>query len=357
MHVIIDSIDKRMTVPAIDYLVRNGYEVHGLCFNGCRPLNPGRLKKIHYLDRTSISSDLTGVLSGYEPGDVLITGNPLVMKAVSMIKPDIRYLIPLQESIDRAVDKRLVHQLAVELGIRVPAELEEPDYPMIVKLNISENAPYKPADRYRIVRSERELREAQEFISANADNLILQEYVDGASVGVSMLLDEQSNLVDFIVHERLLEYPVSGGPSAACRSVVNAELAHAAYRLLRALNWKGIAMVEFKGGAFIEINPRFWGSMPLLFIAKSDFFNHYIKILQNDYEAITPERTLYRPNKIMTYFPQGILSVLRLLRSGKFGKAANGLKTLARGKEGLFRLRNPAPFFRYLKSLLCQKAQ
>ncbi len=357
MRIIIDSIDKRMTVPAIDYLVRMGYEVHGLCFDTRRPLNPGKLKKVHYINRETITGDLSDVLSGFEAGDILIAGNPLVIEAVNMLKPHIRYLLSSQDSIEKAGNKKLVRQLAVGLGIRVPAELDTPVYPMIVKLNISENAPYKPVDRYRIIRSERELKEAQPFMRAHADNLIMQEYVDGPSVGVSMLLDEQSNLVDFIVHERLLEYPVSGGPSAACRSIANEPLAQASYRLLHALNWKGIAMVEFKGEALIEINPRFWGSMPLLFIAQSDFFLNYINILQDRHETITPEQTAYQLNKIMVYFPQGFLSVLGLIKSGKIRRAADGLKTLVRGKEGLFRCNNPGPFFRYLKTLIIRNSE
>lgn len=352
MRIIIDSIDKRMTVPAIDYLVRIGYEVHGLCFDTGKPLNPGNLKKIHYIGRDAAARQLTEILSAYDESDILIAGNPVVIEAVNAVKPAVSYLLSTQDSIEKAGNKKAVNQIAGALGIRVPAGLETPDYPMIVKLNISENAPYKPADRYRIIRDARDLAKAQPFLSTHADNLIMQEYVDGKSVGVSMLLDGQSNLVDFIVHERLLEYPVTGGPSAACRSIVHTQLAHAAYKLLRELNWKGIAMVEFKGDALIEINPRFWGSMPLLFISKSDFFLNYIKILQNRHTVITPEQIPYQPNRTMVYFPQGFLSVLNLLKSMKIRRAAGGFKTLIVGKEGIFRLKNPKPFFKYLRSLL-----
>ena len=355
MRIIIDSTDKRMTVPAIDYLIRAGYEVHGLCFEADRPLNRGKLKKNHFISRHAVIHDLTEIFSGYDPGDILIAGNPVVIEAVNIIKPRIKYLLSSQESIEKAGDKKNLQQLAAALGLRVPKELREPSFPMIAKLNVSENTNRKPAERYRIIRNENELEAARPFMSQNANNLILQEYVDGPSVGVSMLLDEQSNLVDFIVHERLLEYPVSGGPSAACRSIINTQLTHAAYRLLRGLNWKGIAMVEFKGDALIEINPRFWGSMPLLFIAKSDFFENYIKTLQNRYAVIAPEQLPYRPDKVMVYFPQGFLSVVNLLKIKKIRRAARGLKLLFTGKEGIFRVNNPLPFFKYLLSLILKK--
>lgn len=357
MRIIIDSTDKRMTVPAIDYLVTSGYEVHGLCFDSDRALNPGKLKKIHYIHRETAAEQLTDVFSGYSCDDILIAGNPIVIKAVNTIRPTIRYLLSSQENIEKAGNKKYLQQMAATLGIPVPKELTAPGYPMIAKLNVSENVQLKPADRYRIIGNENELKAAGPFLSAYADNLLLQEYVDGPSIGVSMLLDEQSNLVDFIVHERLLEYPVSGGPSAACRSIANAPLAHSAYRLLRALDWKGMAMVEFKGETLIEINPRFWGSMPLLFIAKSDFFGNYIKILQNKQTVITPDQMPYQANKIMVYFPQGVLSVLNTLKLKQIKKAAKGLKTLLTGREGIFRFRNPKPFFRYLYTLCLQRSR
>lgn len=352
MRIIIDSTDKRMTVPVIDYLAQAGYEVHGLCFSGDRPLNREKLKKIHYISRRNTVQELSEIFIPYDPCDVLIAGNPDVIEAVNLIKPKLKYLLSTQESVGKAVNKRELCVIADGLGLRVPREYHEPCCPMIVKLNVSENARGKPAERYRIIHNDSELEAARPFMTRNADNLIMQEYVEGPSVGVSMLLDEESNLVDYIVHERLLEYPVTGGPSAACRSIVDTPLAEQAYRLLRALGWRGIAMVEFKGGALIEINPRFWGSMPLLFTAKSAFFENYIKSLYKRHAVITPEQAPYLPYKIMVYFPQGLLSVLSLLRLGEIRKAASGLKILILGKEGIFRLSNPKPFFRYLRTLI-----
>lgn len=356
MRIIIDSTDKRMTVPVIDYLVGLGYEVHGLCFDTDRPLNPGKLAKCHTIRRETAAGDLRGILGAYAPDDILIAGNPVVIAAVNSIKPDVKYLLASQESIDSAGNKKSLMRLAESLGIRTPKELQAPAVPMIAKLNVSENTHLKPAERYRIIQTEKDLNDAASFIARHEGNLIMQEYVEGPSRGVSMLLDEQSNLVDFIVHERRLEYPISGGPSAACQSIADAALADKAYRLLRALDWVGVAMVEFKGEALIEINPRFWGSLPLLFTAKSDFFGNYINILQHRHTVISPERVLYRPGKTMVYFPQGFLSVLDLLKSKQLGKAAGGLKTLLMGREGIFRMNNPKPFFRYLHALFQRKS-
>lgn len=348
MPIIIDSTDKRMTVPVIDYLVNLGYEVHGICFVNETPLNAKKLKKVHYVHKNTVFNELKAVFLDYNQEDILIAGNPTIIETVNRLKPNCKYLLPSLESIDKASNKRELQLIADSLGINTPKELSEPSFPIIVKLNVSEKVTLKPSERYRIIKNESNFAAAESFMKENEGNLIMQKYVEGASSGVSMLLDEHSNLVDYIVHERLLEYPISGGPSAACKSIENTDLAKTAYTLLKALNWKGIAMVEFKGDYLIEINPRFWGSMPLLFVAGSDFFTNYVKILQNQHIVINPNDIKYEPSKVMFFFPQGLLSVIGLLKAKKVSKALNGIKTLIHGKEGIFRFKNPRPFFKYL---------
>src|SRR5690606_14488164 len=68
------------------------------------------------------------------------------------------------------------------------------------------------------------------------------------------------------------------GGSSYRRSVeLDPEMLDAARRLIRTLNYTGVAMVEFKLNrqtgkwVFIEINGRFWGSLPLAISAGVDF--------------------------------------------------------------------------------------
>jgi predicted ATP-grasp superfamily ATP-dependent carboligase len=79
------------------------------------------------------------------------------------------------------------------------------------------------------------------------------------------------------MHKRLREYPVTGGASTLRVSTWNKRLAEYSIKLLREMNWQGVAMVEFKlneknGSAnLIEVNGRFWGSLPLAVNAGVDF--------------------------------------------------------------------------------------
>ena len=109
------------------------------------------------------------------------------------------------------------------------------------------------------------------------DYPLVQEYIPGHGVGVEVLMRNGEPVVLF-QHERLREYPPSGGRSVYCRSVALDEtLCSQAVALLRAMSWDGIAMVEYRYDAatgrygLMEVNGRFWGSLALAIHSGADF--------------------------------------------------------------------------------------
>jgi predicted ATP-grasp superfamily ATP-dependent carboligase len=105
--------------------------------------------------------------------------------------------------------------------------------------------------------------------------VLLQEYYAGVGEGVELLLHAGRPLAAF-QHRRLREVPIHGGASALRESVpLDPTLYDYAVRLLGALRWTGLAMVEFKIGAqgpkLMEINGRVWGSLPLAVFSGMDF--------------------------------------------------------------------------------------
>lgn len=355
--ILIDNIDKRMTAPLVDYLTEEGYEVSGVAFTGSAAIS-NRLRRVFLISKENIKSDVSKVFSNFSEDDCLLVGNPLIIEAVNEIKPKIKHIVPNQQTISKVTDKRRLMEFARNLGISVPKS-DSSEYPLIIKLNDSENTGLKPEQRYKIVNSDEEYRKALDLMGAGGklsggadENILVQQYVTGNGFGVSMLLDRDSNLADYIMHERLLEWPVAGGPSAICVSRYNSEKVHEAYKLLKKLKWTGYAMVEYKGDHLIEINPRFWGSMPLLFIAKSHFFKNYIKILDNIHDNIDVTVIPYRLDKIMYFFPQAVLGVIALVMKGRPGKALKSLIDIVIGREGIFSFKNPVPFINYMKSLV-----
>jgi predicted ATP-grasp superfamily ATP-dependent carboligase len=74
----------------------------------------------------------------------------------------------------------------------------------------------------------------------------------------------------------LREVPITGGASSFRESVpLDPLLFDYSVRLLAALDWTGLAMVEFKlgpqGPRLMEINGRIWGSLPLAVKSGMDF--------------------------------------------------------------------------------------
>lgn len=106
---------------------------------------------------------------------------------------------------------------------------------------------------------------------------MIQEKVIGPGTGLFTLFKDDHHLALFS-HKRLREKPPSGGVSVVCESVaLDEEMVEAAQKLLAAVAWQGVAMVEFKrdvrdGQAkLMEINGRFWGSLQLAISSGVDF--------------------------------------------------------------------------------------
>jgi protein-tyrosine-phosphatase/predicted ATP-grasp superfamily ATP-dependent carboligase len=109
-----------------------------------------------------------------------------------------------------------------------------------------------------------------------ARNLI-QECCTGAGLGVEVLFHHGEAVAAF-QHRRLKELPATGGVSVlAIAEKIDPHLLDQSIRLLRALEWEGVAMVEFLFDAvtgtatLMEVNGRYWGSLPLAVHAGVDF--------------------------------------------------------------------------------------
>ena len=99
---------------------------------------------------------------------------------------------------------------------------------------------------------------------------IIQKRIYGDAVGVGMLFNHGELRAKFS-WKRLQEFPEDGGTSVIRESIRAPEEEAYAQKLLEFFNWHGVAMVEFKGGHIIEVNPRFWGSLQLAIDSGVDF--------------------------------------------------------------------------------------
>ena len=185
-----------------------------------------------------------------------------------------------------ARDKLKVLKRADTLGIPIPKtyeinNLEEAEtlakqlkYPLVVKPRVGSGSA-----GVQYVNQPSQLAPSLVWLFRSGQLPLLQEKLpsDGAGIGASFLLDEEGQVRASFIHRRIREYPVKGGPSTLRQSILHNQVRDDGSRLLQDLHLTGVAMVEFKidsrdGKAkLLEVNPRFWGSLPLAINAGVNF--------------------------------------------------------------------------------------
>lgn len=194
------------------------------------------------------------------------------------------------DGIARASDKAAVLTLAETLGVPTPrtrivnnteeaGDVAAWTYPVVIKPARSrvlvDGVWHSTAVSYAADATELSVslaaKPAAEF------PLLLQERIVGPGVGI-FLCRHHDHITGVFSHRRLREKPPSGGVSVLRESIEPdpTALRHGE-ALLAALDWQGVAMVEFKrcntSGELklMEINGRLWGSLQLAIDAGVDF--------------------------------------------------------------------------------------
>jgi protein-tyrosine-phosphatase/predicted ATP-grasp superfamily ATP-dependent carboligase len=202
----------------------------------------------------------------------------------------VKIAMPDAHSLEVALDKTRTLALADKVGVPRPhgvslaalCELSELKdalrFPVVIKparsLGSAEGGASQLQVSYAFNATELEAGCAQ---ALRFGPVLLQELIPGMGVGIE-LIAQRGKIAYAFQHLRLHEVPLTGGGSSLRKSEpVTPELLDASERLIAALEWNGVAMVEFKvnplTGEFclMEINGRFWGSLPLAVAAGADF--------------------------------------------------------------------------------------
>lgn len=215
----------------------------------------------------------------------------LIAAARDSLPPWVRIPIPGPDALATVLDKQRTAELAQRVGVPIPQTWCPADgdeaaalasslpYPVIVKprqTNFLSAGHLVKAD-YVVVDGAGRLASAWRAVDAAMPRPVIQALVRGRGVGMNTLWREGQSLVWFC-HRRLREIDLRGGRStAAVSSACDPRLLASAQRMLEALGWHGVAMVEFKWDEasdtfwLLEINGRFWGSLPLALACGVDF--------------------------------------------------------------------------------------
>jgi predicted ATP-grasp superfamily ATP-dependent carboligase len=197
--------------------------------------------------------------------------------------PEVRLPLPAARQVELAQDKGHVLDLAQQRGIACPEtwrprteqELESLAvrlrYPVVIKPRFSrfrrDGAWARGDVCYAADAQELALRYRE--AEAALPGTLIQERIEGEGLGVFLLLWNGEAKAAFC-HRRLREKPPWGGVSVYRESIPPQEpMIRNSIALMRALEWQGVAMVEYKVNAntgvpkLMEVNGRFWGSLQL----------------------------------------------------------------------------------------------
>lgn len=195
------------------------------------------------------------------------------------------FVVASPEQIDIASSKIKTYRLAEKTGIPYPKIIEfdhvddvenaEMSYPCVIKapLEVGKNLVDYAHSKKELISKYRKM-----CASAHFDETlpIVQKYIQGDGAGFFAFY-KNGKCQNYFMHRRIREYPVTGGASVVAEAYYDEQILKDGKKLLDALAWEGIAMVEFKKdnntGIFnlIEINAKFWGSLDLALVCGANF--------------------------------------------------------------------------------------
>ncbi|HNV38609.1 MAG TPA: ATP-grasp domain-containing protein, partial [Methanoculleus sp.] len=215
-----------------------------------------------------------------------------------------RLALPPRDIFMAGYDKGTTLRIAMENGIPCPRTFfpespddaagiaEKIDYPAVVKPRVSSGR-----RGVRVCRDSQDLVQAYAASASEFGPVVIQEFIPyGGELGVYTLLNAQSEPRAVTVQRRIRSYPISGGASTLRETIKDERSREAvgiALRLLKAMRWSGVAMVEFRVDArdgslkLMEVNPRFWGSLNLSILSGVDFpYLLYRMVMDGDIEPV-----------------------------------------------------------------------
>jgi D-aspartate ligase len=285
------------------------------------------------------------------------------------LAPHYRLALPSHDALTKVVDKASLIETAIRAGVSIPRTLvvrgpqgialiaEKVGYPCVVK-------PVKSVDwrkgnnwekvggrKAYLVENEAEFRKEYELIASITPELLVQEWIAGSNEKIVILggyIGDDGKPVAYFTARKLVQSPEDFGTGCIVEVVDLPQIWEPTVRLCRALNYRGIAEVEYKKeegtGEYklIEINTRHW-DWHRLGMANN------VNVSWAAYCDLTGQKYVSeRPSKLgaskwiaddatLSYFLAGVYN--RQIQMKSFFKKLSG-----RRQYGIFDWSDPAPF-------------
>jgi len=214
--------------------------------------------------------------------------------------------LPSFASIETASDKKATYELAARLLVPTILTYAEEDfddvtYPAVVKNRHSivwEGERSHLGSAFFVFSKEELFARYEKVTKETGEAPLVQKCILGEEYGIEMLCNEGEVLQQF-AHKRIRSLSPRGGAAVVKETAEETEevllMRKYAHSLAQELLWTGPIMVEFKIDTqngqvlLMEINGRFWGSLPLAVKAGVDFPLAYYDLALG--EAVQPTQS------------------------------------------------------------------
>ena len=300
MRILVLDGNQNQAVAAVRSLARAGHEVR---VGDCYPWSKAGLSRFasgsfrYAPPQQQPEQALQDILGQTQPGTLILPMTEATTLLLSSHREralaiGAKLVLPAHSDLLRAVDKDQTTRLAESLGIAVPktfpvnslADLQQAAtvarFPVVLKPRSSEqisaDGKIRATGRPRYAKDAAELQNTYSEMSRTTASGLVQEFVEGGGTGYFALMNRGELRAEF-AHRRIRDVHPTGSGSALRESVLpDPKIRDASLAMLKALNWHGVAMVEYRlrddgVPVFLEINGRFWHSLPLACYAGVDF--------------------------------------------------------------------------------------
>ena len=199
------------------------------------------------------------------------------------------------------------------------------------------------------------------------DECLVEEYFTGVGEGLSIFA-VKGKIQHAFAHTRVNEPRTGGGSSYRKAIPVDPAMLAACQDICTATNYDGVGMFEFKKNMrskewiLVEVNARFWGSLPLAVFAGIDFPLHYVQHLLGRYHCHPGVDTNYKTEAYARSLSNDLYDIKAEFEYDKNNQGAlSGLATLCKRASTFTRLlrhetidsydrQDPKPFYAECRS-------
>ena len=311
--------------------------------------------------------------------DVLIPTSDASLVSISknriLLEKYFRPMVCDWETTEKFTDKSKIYRIAESVGVPIPKTFYPQDenearriayemtYPCLVKPAVSHI--FWPTFKRKLFRvnTASELMKTYQSLASKGFNMMIQEDIPGEDkdlITLNTVFNEHSEPLTVFMHRRTRQNPPRYGVVSLGESVWEPKIIHPCMKLLKAIDFQGIAQVEFKRDPrtgdfkFFEVNGRSYLSISLPTACG-------VNLIHIAYRNATGERIAPLTNYSCNYecgvkwldFPTYIESMVKLRRM-KNVPLGEWIRPLLSKKItlGAFSRDDPAPFLMELNFLI-----